>query len=205
MSSFDESERQSGFPKRGPDEYLTSEERKFIQRYLSFPEDFPATFRSWVVQENLVNLQGISKSQIEGLSSSLGFWQSYTPTLTGSVSNPTLGSGATQAGRYVRIGNTIHGVARIFVGTSYVNGSGDLRLSLPLAPTSLWQTTPFVVGNGHIYDYSGAGTRYVVSAQVGTGTFALLNHDTAVTVTYASPITLADSDNVALRFTYEVA
>jgi hypothetical protein len=73
MSQFmpDSQERQPSTPPKGPEEYLSPDERKFIQRYLSFPEDLPPKFRSWVVDQTVTNASQIQASQIAGLDNTL--------------------------------------------------------------------------------------------------------------------------------------
>jgi hypothetical protein len=59
-----------------------------------------------------------------------GVWQAYTPTLTGI----TLGTGGSVAGRYTRIGNTIHYEVRFSFGAGgSVNEATGKSVSLPVA------------------------------------------------------------------------
>lgn len=56
----------------------------------------------------------------------------YTPTLTASITNPTLGTGAVQSGWWHRSGHFISGGGIIRFGTSGVNaGSGTYFVLLP--------------------------------------------------------------------------
>lgn len=67
-----EDAQQSGQPKwppsKGPEEYLTVDERSFLRRYLSHPEDLPPEFQSWLVDFIAVNIPQIPISQIVGFS-----------------------------------------------------------------------------------------------------------------------------------------
>lgn len=63
-----------------------------------------------------------------------GAWQSWTPTIVGSTTNPTLGTGAIQEGFYCQVGKLVVAQAYIVFGTSGVNaGSGEYSISLPLS------------------------------------------------------------------------
>ena len=63
---FRQNEFGQKFPDRGPEAYLSPEERQFMQRLFSFPEDFPPKFRSWVEQHLAVN-GSFTRGQVEGL------------------------------------------------------------------------------------------------------------------------------------------
>lgn len=63
-----------------------------------------------------------------------GAWRSWTPTLTASTTNPTLGTNSTAAGIYVKLGRLIVAQFAIQFGTSgTAAGSGAYRISLPVA------------------------------------------------------------------------
>lgn len=51
---------------QGPEAYLSSEERKNLQRLLSFPEDLPKKFREWLIDYLTVNPPQFSITQIQG-------------------------------------------------------------------------------------------------------------------------------------------
>ena len=52
--------------KAGPEAYLSPDERKALQRSLSFPEDLPPRFKSWLIDFIAVNIPQIPISQIVG-------------------------------------------------------------------------------------------------------------------------------------------
>jgi hypothetical protein len=59
-------------------------------------------------------------------------WVTFTPTLTASTTNPTLGSGSVQQGSWRRVGDSIEVEESIVFGTSGTNaGSGNYQLPLP--------------------------------------------------------------------------
>lgn len=58
----------------------------------------------------------------------IGLWQPFTPTWVG----VTLGTGATNAGRYVQIGQTVHVSAHFVLGTGG-DVTAAINMNLPLA------------------------------------------------------------------------
>lgn len=51
---------------KGPEAFLTGDERKDLQRSLSFPEDLPSKFKTWMMDYFAVNIPQIPLSQIVG-------------------------------------------------------------------------------------------------------------------------------------------
>lgn len=63
-----------------------------------------------------------------------GDTRTYTPALTATTTNPTLGTSSNQVGRYSRIGNQVNGEGLIQFGTGGTNaGSGVYLVSMPTA------------------------------------------------------------------------
>jgi hypothetical protein len=63
----------------------------------------------------------------------IGEWTSYTPVLTATTTNPTLGTGSSATGAYARVQNLIVYNFQILFGSSGVNaGSGNYKVSLPV-------------------------------------------------------------------------
>lgn len=59
-------------------------------------------------------------------------WADWVPTITGTTTNPNLGSTATKTGRFVRIGTMVHGNFDIRpLGTGITVGSGTYAIPLP--------------------------------------------------------------------------
>lgn len=66
-----------------------------------------------------------------------GGYTSYTPTITGSTTDPTLGTSSTAAGRYRQHGTRVWGRVRFKFGASGVNaGSGTYGFLLPVQPAN---------------------------------------------------------------------
>lgn len=148
-----------------------------------------------------------SNGLITGTGTSLGAWTSYTPSLTASTTNPTLGTGSAASGAYCRIGKIVHFRASVTFGTSDVNaGSGFYFISLPVASKAAMDTFP--IGSANITD-SSAGKRYIGLARwASTTTVSLqmqLDSTGSSSATAAVPMTFDASDGISITGTYEIA
>lgn len=108
------------------------------------------------------------------------FDKSYTPTITGSVSNPTQGAGATSVVRYRRIGDSLEidfYYKQTAAGTA---GSGIYFISLPsglsIDTSKLPVTNDYVlVGTGALFNNTNRSNLYVaVQPQTNTTTFSII-------------------------------
>lgn len=136
-------------------------------------------------------------------------WTNFTPVWTASVTNPTLGNG-TITGRYVAIGGTIIGEARIVAGTSGFNrGSGIYRISLPALGLTVENYQP--VGHVIMRD-EGPGTTYMGTAIFNNDDGAvieLLMHsqqasfDEGISATADTPFLFGANDKILVQFMYE--
>ena len=137
-----------------------------------------------------------------------GRWLSYTPALTASVVNPTLGTGNTAIGRYTRFGRTIIGNARLQFGSGggAAAGTGTYEISLP---TGRDIQSPYDIsaacGSGDILDISAADRHIVVPrlTTTSTTTVVLSYHGTTGVVTAAAPFTWAAGDTISIQFIYD--
>jgi hypothetical protein len=91
-----------------------------------------------------------------------GDWLTWTPALTGSTTNPNIGSTGSNIGRYQVFGKTVHwNITIISGGTGIATGSGQYYLSLPVTAKftqyrsigSTWQylDSPNIFGTGTAY------------------------------------------------------
>jgi hypothetical protein len=65
---------------------------------------------------------------------SQGLFVPYTPALTASSVNPTMGTGATATGMYTRLGDLVVAYGDIRFGTAgFAAGTGTYRIGLPVA------------------------------------------------------------------------
>lgn len=147
----------------------------------------------------------------------VGAYTSYTPTLTGSTTNPTLGSGSSATGYYRRLGHQVIGKATIVFGSSGVAaGSGYFGLLLPVVPANKIQA----IGIGFAYDNSDSLRFVVATAAViptiwaaATAKATLLRTNAAGTgfgtgdnpIGAAVPWTWAENDQIVITFDYEAA
>jgi hypothetical protein len=130
-------------------------------------------------------------------------WETWTPALTASTTNPTLGTGSTASGRYGRINKTVFGQLLIQFGTSGVAaGTGFYFVSLPVTAQASGPT----VGSGYILDNSTSLLRHVVAVLDTTGRMALwLENTTSFAVGAGNPWAWAASDSIRVDFEYEAA
>lgn len=141
---------------------------------------------------------------ITGTGTSLGAWTAYTPTLTASTTNPTLGTGSTASGAYCQIGKVVHYRARIIFGTSGVAaGSGFYYVSLPVASTGSLQfgfaritdSSASKVFLGHAV-FNSSSIVAIRVQQDSTGEAAVQN---------GTPFTWAASDEIIIEGTYQAS
>jgi hypothetical protein len=137
--------------------------------------------------------------------SGFGTWASWTPSLTASVTNPTLGTGSVTSGRYVQNGKVVTAVAYFAFGTSGVSaGSGGYRCSLPVNAVSY--TAAFAAGSGAFIDVS-AANGYILIPQMETTTYFTfrVNGGGYGDWNASNPVAPSNSDQIHLMFQYEVA
>lgn len=131
---------------------------------------------------------------------------SYTPTLTASSSNPTLGSGSSRTGKYSKIGRQVDVDINIAFGSSgTAAGSGNYIISLPVTAAA----SP--VGKAGFGSIKCAGvTTYVHALFNGvSGVFLRYNSQavagTDTTVTHSLPGAWTSNDSITLKLSYEAA
>ena len=124
----------------------------------------------------------------------------YTPTWTGSSTNPAIGNG-TITGRYMRRGKTVTATINIAAGSTTTYGSGFWSFTLPFTA----DTTVSPIGVAQILD-SSTGTIYTGNViHVTSTTMVVYSHNTTAPVGAAVPMTWAVSDTLRLTLTYEAA
>lgn len=140
-------------------------------------------------------------------------WQSHTPVVTASVTNPTLGTDNVAQGYYVQIGKVVIYKFAIQFGTASVNaGSGSYFVSLPVAarlvPTD-YQTIP--IGTGRLSDSSTSNSGPIFPEIETSTTLQLVYYasagaaGTAAPVANNAPWTWAASDKITGYVVYEAA
>jgi len=129
-----------------------------------------------------------------------GAWQSWTPTLTASTTNPSLGSGGFYqvTGRYMRLGSLVIGYALMIAGNTGVSaGSGTYRFPLPVTPAG----ANIQIGTGYTTATSVNG--YAGMLRLGSGIQDGELWVNGAAWTASNPIT--NGTQIRLHFTYEAA
>lgn len=135
-------------------------------------------------------------------------WGQFTPALTATTSNPTLGSGSTQFGRWFKEGTHATVAILIRFGNSGVAvGSGIYEISLPTecpAESDWFGANEIIAGNGIAIDDS-TGIRRAVAVKVVNSTVVRLESDGLTgPVTEANLISWGTNDMVlSATFEYE--
>jgi len=129
-------------------------------------------------------------------------WETYTPTLTASTTNPTLGTGSSAAGKYGRVNKLVYGQGQINFGSAGVSaGSGFYFVSLPITALTSGQ----VIGQFQIYDSSAAAV-YLGTVISDTTSRGIMYYGAPATVvTNSTPMVWAASDFIRYTFQYEGA
>lgn len=125
----------------------------------------------------------------------------YVPTLTATTTNPTLGTGATQTGRYRAHGNLVFMEVGITFGTGATAGSGFYHIDLPLPALS----GSVAIGTVWLYDSSTGDQRAGLCRLFGTSTIEMLVTVSSVVVSNSGPWTWAVGDQILTSLTYESA
>lgn len=135
-------------------------------------------------------------------------WTSYTPVLTATTTNPTLGSGSSQVGAYTAIGKIIVGYGTITFGTSGVNaGSGEYQVTFPKDCPEFFSSA---LGISYIND-SSLSDIYVASFFQSIGDNAnqarlrLREGESGQFVSDKTPFTWNTNDQIRFVFEYEAA
>ena len=128
-------------------------------------------------------------------------WESYTPTWTGSISNPSVGSGFID-GRYCRLQTLIIATGYIILGAGWSGGSGTYRVSLPVDALASNST----IGYAALLDASASYAGYFGSAIRQSATTAEFRIGNGVGPWSPSvPITITQSDQMRFTLVYEAA
>jgi len=128
-------------------------------------------------------------------------WESYTPTWTGSISNPSVGAGFIE-GRYCRLQTLIIASGYIILGAGWLAGSGTYRVSLPVTARGSNST----IGYAALLDASASYAGYFGSAIQQSTTAAEFRIGNGAGIWSSSvPIPLTQSDQMRFTLIYEAA
>jgi len=139
-----------------------------------------------------------------GLLDVLGAWQSYTPALTATVVNPTLGAGSVWRAAYMVVGHTCHARWRLICGAGWSPGSGTIAVGLPLPAKAL---TEFGAnGPGFIVNPLAGPAEYVVNWTVNIGNTNVIAQIANAPGTYVNSGALNGvAAQISGSITYEIA
>lgn len=168
----------------------------------------PAGHETIIHQQNNRTLEGAinsAEASIDVLeaANALAVWSAWTPALTSTGTDPTLGSGSQQRGRRIELpNNTITVHVDIRFGTGAAAGTGTYEVSLPVAVNLAYSQA---IGSGYIFDSSTSAYHLIVGLWDNATSLVNMVVEGASLVTSSSPFTWADSDLISLTMTYEVA
>lgn len=133
------------------------------------------------------------------------FGTAWSPTLRGTTTNPTLGTGATQLSHVYVNGNQVNLWFQITFGTSgVVAGSGNYSIPLPAAYPAMAGHLDVTIGEMRLTDSSGGPAVKLAIATLNLAaqefTFRTCTNDAVVT--NAAPWTWAASDVIAGHVSY---
>jgi len=125
-------------------------------------------------------------------------WTSFTPTWTGSVTNPAIGNG-TLTGAYIQIGKTVIYKGKMTAGPTTTFGSGDYRMSLPV-------TAKENLGIGSAYFLDTGTAQYSAGCRIAATTYIVFPyHAGSYVARSTNPFTWASDDMIEWTITYEAA
>ena len=135
--------------------------------------------------------------------------EAYTPALTAVTTNPTLGTGSYQDGRYQLLQKRAFVEGAIYFGSSgAAAGTGAYRISVPSAVSIKSNNAP--IGYGLFYDSSAGFVFYPMQAfYISATTFSLVVASPAYTAASVLgstiPVVPANADQIRFTLCYEVA
>lgn len=159
--------------------------------------------RTWVVGE-VVTAALMNQEIRDQFNSFFGAWTSYTPTWTGSTTNPVIGNG-TLTGRYLKVGRTVWAELYVLAGGTTTFGSGTYTFGAPFAKAASGTES---VGSARL----SAGSTYIgqcvlsASSSSMNATFpSTATPATAVNMSNTTPATLAAGHLLRMSICYEAA
>lgn len=137
----------------------------------------------------------------EGSATAVGDWQTYDPTFASTGTQPT---DFTDAGRYMKIGDTYIVEASVICGASFTAGTGTYQISLPVTMTTPANAVKSV-GTAMIYDNDTGEYWLGVVRQNGSGAVTIIPDGSRAAIGPTNPITFAASDQIGFRMILERA
>jgi microcystin-dependent protein len=142
---------------------------------------------------------GSTTFNVPSLSANVSEWKAYTPTWTGSGSNPAIGNG-TLSGRYKQDGQTVFVDIYVVMGSTTTFGTGNYAFALPVTAVDT---------NGHVLQATlfDAGTAlYQRPVALDSATvLAVKDLPGGGSITPTVPFTWAATDQIRISGTYIAA
>lgn len=131
----------------------------------------------------------------------VGAWRTYTPTVTGSTTNPTIGNSVFDAA-YSQFGKTVHVRIKLTLGSTFSAGSGAYSFSLPVTSKS---GTEGAISALYI-DTSASATYRIIARLTTDSVFrSYVTDGGAGFLSSTNPVVPANGDIYIYSFTYEAA
>jgi hypothetical protein len=146
------------------------------------------------------NLNTTNGTFEQGRSVAAGVWQAYTPTWTGSTTNPTLSNGSL-TGRYTLVGDTVTFQIRLVIGSSTTLATGNWFFTLPQTKLGAVREAIGVMYAEEVGVGGGGGITFCESDQ-STLYLQLFNN---TYVTEAAPFAWGTNDFLTIKGSYEIA
>lgn len=127
-------------------------------------------------------------------------WTSYTPTLQGTTTNPSIGNGSL-AGAYSQVGKTVNFSISLITGSTTTRGTGRWTFALPATPNARLQTVPL-----HLF-LPGVGT-YVGTAKIDSGviySMVIATSTAGSIISHSTPASLPAGSQLVITGVYEAA
>jgi len=129
----------------------------------------------------------------------------YTPVLTATTTNPTLGTAGTISGAYSRIGGQVAGTFTLVFGTTPSSGSGSYLVTVPAAANSQ-QPLGTVIGAARALDASASTyTTYTAELFSTTQMVFRVGNNNNVNWGSTSPAAPAVNDTMSGNYIYGAA
>lgn len=158
---------------------------------------------AWVTPPTFTALAGATAAMFNKLRDCLNVvgdpWSTYTPTVTGSTTNPTMGA-STVAGRYRNTGQTWDIQVEITLGAGFSAGSGGWLISYPPGCSPLNANASTALGIATARDVLPSATaRGYIAYYHSASSFAMLKPDDGAVLGAASPWAWAVNDRLSVN------
>lgn len=158
------------------------------------------TPRTWVSSEVVTAAE--MNTEIRDFAAGIqSAWTTFTPTWTGSGSNPAIGNGTFTA-RYQRVGKTITFLIATSLGSTTTIGTGTYSWTLPV--TALLGAH-VAIGDANFFDTSAGSDLAGWTAMLGSTTTVTTRSSTGTAIGSATPVVPAAGDVIYVGGTYEAA